>query len=192
MELIAHYLEIHKKINPWLKDYLERGSNLCPHEFALKAKAERAGHPFFRLARQSGKTEMQMDMMQQVMEQQQLTSGPYPRITISDELREDLHSPLDDAILRMSTEYARAVERRLWESIMRSLPNEQSPSIDFQNGSRINPLPSYDAVRGRSYQRYGVSVMEPPQFRMEYMADFGAGDTDGDVSPVPYDPSQQT
>jgi hypothetical protein len=165
MELIAEYLEIHKKVHPWLKDYLERGAKLKPHEFAIQRKMQESHNPFFRMARGSGKTGYHLALMERMIEDPSIP--PY-HFRVSDELISGLNDPVSNAIQEASRRAAREMEQRLFDSIMRGLGIENTPSDNV--------------IRGRSSRNL--------HFDMEYMAQW-AGDRDGDVPAISENPGWQ-
>lgn len=97
MELVAKYLKLNKRLDPWLKEYFSKDCKLSPHEYVIKNKTEEAKRsPYFRIARGSGKSGLHMAIMENMSES---------------------NSPLDDFIQQAAREHARQIEQRLFDSL---------------------------------------------------------------------------
>lgn len=183
MELVSQYL---KRKDRWLNAFL--GERKLPEyqRKLLEAMQNRpdAGSPYFRLAhlgRQSGKTDMQMEFMEQVLFGHQHVEPPRPRqIRISDEMIQDGQWDVVSSLTREAgRRMAQQMEQSAFNSIMESLlsPNDVRDSLGtsrilFQNGSEIAPMEPQDpleVIRGRLSRR---------DFQQEYLCDWG--DSDGD------------
>lgn len=168
MELIAEYLKIQKKPHPLLHAFFK--SEKLP-AWQKKLLEERpVTYPYFQMARRSGKTGAHMALLQHYAEQHERSSGTVPRlqIRVSNEMLEDMQSPLSEAINNMARRVAQERERQLYESIMRGV------GIDPESFQ-----PAHVARGQRSVHMF---------FDTEYYSDW-AGDSGGDVPSVPTDPT---
>ncbi len=211
MELVAQYQKIHEKKDPWIEAFLKEEPMPAYQRKLIEALGSgkrpvfRSGHggnpcfnPYFRMARRSGKTAAQMEMLEQALESpdwRRQIPEPVHAIRISPELEEHMrHSVFfTDTMNQLSRQVAQFMERRIYNQIMYGIDKELITNIEFENGSNIRAMPSNNTIRAAREPFRVMDIEEfrrtfelpdpPPEFQQEYLCRW-VGDTDGNVPSI--------
>lgn len=126
MELIAVYLEKHKKKEPMFAEFLRDNARLMPYQKEL-IKHTRSGalSPMsMRWARQSGKSDMQWAHFEHAAAHAR-SSG----VMISDELVSHLNDPVSQAVSEIQQRAVQRMLERLNESLLESIRGGMSDIV---------------------------------------------------------------
>lgn len=124
MELIAVYLEKHKKKEPMFAEFLRDNSRLLPYQKELMKQVQEGtiGPRGIRWARGSGKTDLQWAHF---THEHARSSG----VVISDELARELNDPVSQAVRELSKRAVQRMDERLRASIRESIRGSLSGSL---------------------------------------------------------------